>query len=282
MICPICHSEYFPDKFHPRQMFCSQSCYKNSDHWKSIQKQHDAKPTRKEYQKQYKKLEKYKKQQKEYQKSDKMRAYRKRYEREIRNKNAKRIAYIKNSRRIKKLLRPVYYDFCKLCGDIFITSLNHPNQSFCSRKCHKIDYDRRIETKEKKRIKARKYMRTRRKNDIIFKIIHSQRHKINLLLRQDIKSASTLELLGCTPEALWSHLESQFQAGMTRNNYGRGGWHVDHKMPCVSFNLEDPEHQKKCFHYTNLQPLWEKENIKKGCRERTLYGKKSRMKHEAA
>ena len=50
---------------------------------------------------------------------------------------------------------------------------------------------------------------------------------------------------------------------MTWKNYGRNGWHIDHILPCSSFDLTDPEQRRKCFHYTNLQPLWEIDNIRK-------------------
>ena len=78
------------------------------------------------------------------------------------------------------------------------------------------------------------------------------------------KSAATLELLGCSVEELKKHLENQFVKGMTWNNYGLHGWHIDHIIPCASFDLTKEEEQRKCFHYTNLQPLWAKDNYAKG------------------
>ena len=60
-------------------------------------------------------------------------------------------------------------------------------------------------------------------------------------------------------------MESQFTLGMNWDNYGRGKgkWNIDHIIPCDSFNLLDEEEQKKCFHYTNLQPLWFEDNLYK-------------------
>ena len=60
------------------------------------------------------------------------------------------------------------------------------------------------------------------------------------------------------------HLQNQFKPGMTRDNYGL--WHVDHIIPCASFDLTKLSEQEKCFHYTNLQPLWAIDNIKKGAK----------------
>ena len=71
-----------------------------------------------------------------------------------------------------------------------------------------------------------------------------------------------MELSGCSKEELYTFLEAEFSEGMTWENYGK--WHVDHIRPCASFNLEDVEEQKKCFHWTNLQPLWAVDNIRKG------------------
>ena len=76
------------------------------------------------------------------------------------------------------------------------------------------------------------------------------------------KSARTESLLGCTVAALRAHLESLFEDGMTWANYG-SGWHVDHIIPCAAFDLTDEAQQRKCFHWSNLRPLWGAENIAK-------------------
>ncbi len=77
------------------------------------------------------------------------------------------------------------------------------------------------------------------------------------------KSISTLDLVGCSLQQLKVHLESQFREGMSWDNHGQHGWHIDHIIPCFGFNLNDSEEQKQCFHYTNLQPLWAHENHSK-------------------
>jgi len=83
-------------------------------------------------------------------------------------------------------------------------------------------------------------------------------------LKGKTKSEHTLDLLGCSIEELKNYLERQFKEGMNWNNYSYRGWHIDHIKPCASFNLENIEEQRKCFHYTNLQPLWATENQEKG------------------
>ncbi|GAI33061.1 unnamed protein product, partial [marine sediment metagenome] len=57
------------------------------------------------------------------------------------------------------------------------------------------------------------------------------------------------------------HLEKRFVKGMSWKNYGK--WHIDHIKPCATFNLSEKKEQRKCFHYSNLQPLWAKENLSK-------------------
>ena len=79
-----------------------------------------------------------------------------------------------------------------------------------------------------------------------------------------IKSNRTLELIGCSISYLMNYLKAKFTEGMTWENHGE--WHIDHIKPCCSFNLLEEEEQKKCFNYINLQPLWAKDNILKGCK----------------
>ena len=135
----------------------------------------------------------------------------------------------------------------------------------------------REENKDKIRQRNKKYFaenkdklregRSKRyKKDPNFKL----RMLISYRVREELKNNNTkktsksAELIGCTVQEAREHLEKQFKKGMAWDNHGFKGWHIDHIMPCSSFDLTDPEQQKKCFHYTNLQPLWAHENMSKG------------------
>lgn len=106
------------------------------------------------------------------------------------------------------------------------------------------------------------YLRKRYKSDANFRLLTNIRNRTRLAIKNASKSQSTLELLGCTIGYLRQHLETKFAEGMTWENYG--SWHIDHIKPCAIFDLTDPKQQKACFNYTNLQPLWAKDNISKG------------------
>lgn len=108
--------------------------------------------------------------------------------------------------------------------------------------------------------------RQRKKRDLNFRLKCNLSGRIRTALRasKTSKSSATQSLIGCTVEFLRAHLESRFRKGMSWENYGE--WHVDHKVPCAAFNLTDPEEQKRCFHFTNLQPLWAEENYRKNAK----------------
>jgi len=122
------------------------------------------------------------------------------------------------------------------------------------------EYGKRPEQK----IKRNKYLKNKLKTDYNYKLIHTIRVRIKDVLRGHSKSDSTINMLGCTINELWKHLESTFKPGMTKENHGL--WHVDHIIPCSSFDLSKPEEQAKCFHYSNLQALWAHENLSKGAK----------------
>jgi hypothetical protein len=106
------------------------------------------------------------------------------------------------------------------------------------------------------------YNRERRRGDQNFKIKECLRTRLYKALKsQDTsKSISSMQLIGCTVEHLKNYLQQQWLPGMSWDNHARNGWHIDHIRPCNMFNLSDPEQQKICFHYTNLRPLWAKDN----------------------
>ena len=116
-----------------------------------------------------------------------------------------------------------------------------------------------LNNKKRRHEYINKRERHQRKTNPTFKIKTYMRVRVYAALKGINKAKKTMDLLGCTIEQLWIHLEKTFKPGMTRENYGK--WHVDHIIPCASFDLTIPEQQTKCFHYTNLQALWASENI---------------------
>lgn len=99
-------------------------------------------------------------------------------------------------------------------------------------------------------------------SDLNFRLLVLCRSRILSALKSQHKSARTIELIGCSIESLKLWLSSNFKSGMSWENYG--DWHIDHIRPCASFDLTNPDQQKECFHYTNLQPLWAEKNLQKG------------------
>jgi len=132
------------------------------------------------------------------------------------------------------------------------------------------DNKRRQERDKKNRKKLNKYMRDRKRNNPNIRIRHQLSTRLwSALKRNNLyknKCASTMQLVGCTIEELWKHLESSssWEPWMTRENYGKGGWDVDHILPCASFDLKCPVQQLACFHWSNLQPLEHIKNVTKG------------------
>jgi len=111
-----------------------------------------------------------------------------------------------------------------------------------------------------------KNAKKRRETEPLFKLKAYVRTRINdfLKVRNMRKSNGTFVIIGCTPEFLKSYLEKKFKPGMSWQNHTKTGWHVDHIVPLAS--SKTPEEALKLMHYSNLQPLWATENLKKGGR----------------
>lgn len=127
-------------------------------------------------------------------------------------------------------------------------------------------YRRNPENKMKIRSNQNSWRKKQMKNNPSYKIAHNLRRRCLLALHGKYKHDTTFKLVGCSAEELKKHLESLWQDGMNWENYGIGGWHVDHKIPISSFDLTKEEEQRKAFHFSNLQPLWEKDNLIKGAK----------------
>jgi hypothetical protein len=84
--------------------------------------------------------------------------------------------------------------------------------------------------------------------DVGFRMSQNLRNRVRVALKGATKSQHTLDLLGCSIEFFKSYLEAKFLPGMTWDNYGYYGWHLDHILPCDSFDLTNPKEQEKCFH----------------------------------
>lgn len=78
------------------------------------------------------------------------------------------------------------------------------------------------------------------------------------------KTGSTIDLIGCSFMELKQHIERQFIGGMSWERIKE--IEIDHIIPCARFDLTDPEQQRRCFNYSNLQPLWKLDNRRKGAR----------------
>jgi len=108
--------------------------------------------------------------------------------------------------------------------------------------------------------------RERFKEDIGYRLSHNMRCRFLKAIKNNQKTGSAIEALGCSIDELRAHLESGFQEGMSWNNYGikPSEWSIDHIVPLSKVDLGKREEFLKVSHYTNLRPLWHIENMRKG------------------
>ncbi|KKL03882.1 hypothetical protein LCGC14_2621670 [marine sediment metagenome] len=183
-------------------------------------------------------------------------------------KNKKRLVQVnkkwrKNNKKRIKELRKKYYKENREKLIFKIKKFREENPLYCKK------YQKNYRKNHRKQ--RNEYNRNKYNSDIIYKLTERLRGRIIKALKRNSKSAKTKQLIGCSITQLKEHLEKQFKNGMSWQNWGTGSngkdkieWHIDHLKPCASFELSKPKEQLKCFNYTNLQPLWAYENLKKG------------------
>ena len=127
------------------------------------------------------------------------------------------------------------------------------------------EYGKQYQKENRK--KLQEYKNHRAHSNPTFKLQKVLRARMLSALKKGSKSGSAIKDLGCTITELKLHLEKQFTEGMTWENHGLYGWHIDHKKPLASFDLTDKKQFIKAVHYKNLTPLWARENWSKGDRQ---------------
>ena len=157
------------------------------------------------------------------------------------------------------------------------------NQKYCSSACNSAAYYWRnrdnINKKRSESDKIKQYRREysrrnrsrlaanknrRYKKDVQFRIKENLRTRLSKALTRNAKTGSAIGDLGCSINDFKKYLESKFEPGMSWENYGE--WHIDHIVPLSSFDLTDRRQLLKACNYSNLQPLWAEDNIRKGDR----------------
>jgi hypothetical protein len=180
-------------------------------------------------------------------------------------KCAKRAEYVRNRESYRKYKQTEQYKQKKRVMDKEYRNKNKEQMAIYSKEWREKNKSRKIEMDKQYRLKNKEKINRQRTEkyyaDTDFRIAHSLRNRIRLALQKSQKRGNTIQLLGCSIQEFKDHLESLFTEGMSFDNYGK--WHIDHILPCSAFDLRNSEEQEICFHFTNLQPLWENDNLSK-------------------
>lgn len=174
----------------------------------------------------------------------------------------------KRAREMYALNREEYNRKAKARRDARKEERNEKNRKKYAEKREEIlawrnEYFNRPGNKEKQRTYAREYMRRRVREDVDFRMLKLLRDRFKQALRGEYKTGSAIDLLGMPVKEFKELIASKFHHGMTWDKYLSGEIHLDHIRPCSSFDLTDPEQQRQCFHYSNYQPLWKEDNLRK-------------------
>jgi len=123
----------------------------------------------------------------------------------------------------------------------------------------------KVKYREENKIKIseynKKYTQDKRKNDFNFKLSDNLRSRFRQAFKKRYKTGSAIKELGISIPEFKLYLERLFEPGMSWENYGRTGWHIDHIKPLSKFDLKDIEEVREACYFGNLQPLWARDNL---------------------
>lgn len=166
-----------------------------------------------------------------------------------------------------------FNSYCKKCANQRKSILYHQNiekEQALNKKRYYENHQKNLDrqkvkyqkNKQKYLARQKQYKQEKRQSDPFFVFIENLRKHCCRAFKNLSKTNKTKTLLGCSFEQAKKHIESLWQEGMSWDNYGLFGWHIDHITPLSSAATE--EDAEKLCHYTNLQPLWAKDNLSKG------------------
>ncbi len=158
---------------------------------------------------------------------------------------------------------------CKIekdCANFYKNANRVDGYANVCKACQAIYEDNYVKGNKKVRKRKNLYQNNKRKTDVNFKLSCRLRNRLSSAVRRGQRTGSAIDSLGCSIDFLKQYLESKFQPGMTWDNWGYYGWHIDHIIPINSFDLSKKEELNKACHYTNLQSLWRRDNQSKSDR----------------
>lgn len=148
------------------------------------------------------------------------------------------------------------------CKDCHLTSRKANYAKTRNKTINKVKTYRKVHRKKLNEY-ACNYVKRRKSEDPLFKVASTLRNRIRnaIKYKKFTRVNKPMEHLGCSIEEAKIHIEKQFKPEMTWDNHGVFGWHIDHIIPLSSAKTK--EELYPLFHYTNLQPLWAKDNLSK-------------------
>ena len=162
---------------------------------------------------------------------------------------------------------------CKVCRKAYMKAYEQTEARKAKKKKYMKVYMKTYSQTEARKAYHKAYMKNRYKTDPVFKLHNILSSGFRKWIKGNTKTCKTEQYVCCSYQELLEHLESQFDEGMSWENQGE--WHIDHFKAQSRFDPTIEEEKYKCWHYTNLQPMWAEMNI--GWKDKKKPGDENRI-----